>query len=81
MWLQPVHHQWNLRPFSYPVTYALSALAPAICVLLGRSWQTVAWWSLTCAVTFVVQAVQHSVAQGNQSVLELEKLKYVAPGA
>jgi hypothetical protein len=76
-WLRPN----NLKALSYLQTYVLSAVAPTLSVLSGRAWQTVAWWSLTGALVLVVQTVQNSIVRGNQSVEELERLKYVAPGA
>lgn len=63
------------------MTYALSAGAPLLCILLGKSWQALAWWSLAGAVTLIAHVVQKSITQGEESIRELEKMKYVAPGA
>jgi hypothetical protein len=79
--LQAWFQSRNLKPLPYPAMYTFSAIAPVLSVLSGRAWQTTVWWSLTGALVSVVQTVQESIIQGNQSVAELEKLKYVAPGA
>jgi hypothetical protein len=71
----------EIKALSYPSTYALSTVAPALCIFLGRPWYTVVWWFLTDAVVLLVQLVQASVSTGSQSIVELEKMKYRAPSA
>ena len=71
----------EIRPLSYPLALALSSIAPIICLVLGRPWQTIIWWSLTGALVLFAQTVLDSMDMGTRSVLELEAMKYVAPGA
>ena len=72
---------FRIQPLPYAVVLPLSATAPTLCVLLGRSWQTVGWWSFTTLVTSIVNTVQASIVRADESVIELENLKYRAPGA
>ena len=69
------------RPLSYQLSYALGAVAPAISVYAQRTWQSSVWWSLTLVVIFTVQTTTISIAQGSESISELEAKKYVARGA
>jgi len=71
----------EIRSLSYQLSYVLAAVAPALCIFLGRSWQTVTWWSLTGTIVFVTHTVQESINRGNESISELEAMRYVAPGA
>jgi hypothetical protein len=66
---------------SHPVPFAVSAVAPVLCVILGKSWQTTAWWCITPTISFLVQTIQGWIARGNKSIVELESLKYVSRGA
>ncbi|KAJ3996912.1 hypothetical protein F5050DRAFT_1504323 [Lentinula boryana] len=63
------------------LAYALSFVAPAVCLFLRRSWLTVAWWSITVSVTYAVQLVLEAAAQGDEHIRSLEAMKYAAPGA
>ncbi|KAF8073713.1 hypothetical protein FPV67DRAFT_1410094 [Lyophyllum atratum] len=65
----------------YRVAYACAAVPPALCMYLGKSWQSTAWWGLTVAILFTVQTVIAAIDQGNESISELESLRYVSPGA
>ncbi|KIM89228.1 hypothetical protein PILCRDRAFT_813155 [Piloderma croceum F 1598] len=71
----------DIAPLSYLPLFGLSALSPFLSILLGRHWLTVAWWSVTGGVVWLAHSVQQWIDQGAQSILELEKMKYVAPGA
>lgn len=71
----------DVAPLSYLPLFGLSALSPFLSILLGRHWLTVAWWSVTGGVVWLAHSVQRWINQGAQSILELEKMKYVAPGA
>lgn len=70
-----------LRPLSYALSYTLSAIAPTLCFVFGRSWTTTAWWCVTATMIFAVQTMQTSIDRGAESLTELEKMKYTAPGA
>lgn len=71
----------DINPIPYSLCYALAAVAPTLCVFLGKRWQTIAWWCFTSAVIFIVQTVQQSIVRGNESISELEAMKYTSPGA
>jgi hypothetical protein len=66
---------------SYRPLFALSAVSPCLGLLLGRGWLTVAWWSVSGMVVCLAYSVQRWIDKENQSLTELEELKYVAPGA
>ena len=68
-------------PLSYKLSYALGTAAPAISVYSRRTWQSSVWWSLTLVVIFTVQNMTTSIAQGSESIFELEAMKYLARGA
>jgi hypothetical protein len=71
----------QLHPLSYQLSYALSAVAPTLSLLLQRPWQSTVWWSMTGAVVFTTHSVMSAIEEGNKNVSELESMKYVAPGA
>lgn len=70
-----------MRPLPFTFSYALALVAPTISFILGRSWLTIAWWSITAVVIFAVQTVQESIQHGEESISALEAMKYTAPGA
>lgn len=72
---------FDVHPIPYQLLYVISAVAPTLSLFLRRSWQSTAWWSLTAAVVFTVHTVTGSIDRGNESIAELETMKYVAPGA
>ncbi|KAJ6613296.1 hypothetical protein B0H10DRAFT_2222340 [Mycena sp. CBHHK59/15] len=67
-------------PLSYPLAYALAAVAPTLTVFLSRSWQATAWAALPAAVLAVAHTVHASIAAADKTLAELESLKYRAPG-
>jgi hypothetical protein len=71
----------NIRPLSYPLCYALAAVAPTLSVFLRRAWQSSVWWGLTVAVVYIVQTITEAIVRGNESISGLETMKYVARGA
>ncbi|KAF8231739.1 hypothetical protein L208DRAFT_1423448 [Tricholoma matsutake] len=71
----------DIRPLSYPICYALAAVAPTHSLFLRRAWQSSVWWGLTVAVIFIVETVTKAIMQGNESISTLETMKYVAHGA
>ncbi|KAG7445761.1 uncharacterized protein BT62DRAFT_178470 [Guyanagaster necrorhizus] len=70
-----IHHAAQV---SYQLTYALSLVAPTLCLFLGSP---VAWWCLTPAVVFVVQSIQDGIDRGTESIVALESMKYHALSA
>jgi hypothetical protein len=71
----------DVRPLSYPLCYALAAVAPTLSVFLRQRWQSSVWWGLTVIVIFTVQTMTEAVAHGNERISALEAMKYVAHGA
>ncbi|KAK0487656.1 hypothetical protein IW261DRAFT_632773 [Armillaria novae-zelandiae] len=70
-----IHH---VAQVSYPLTYALSLVAPTLCLFLGSP---VAWWCVTPVIIFVVQSIQDGIDRGTESIAALEAMKYHALGA
>ncbi|KAK0243997.1 hypothetical protein EDD85DRAFT_806406 [Armillaria nabsnona] len=70
-----VHH---VAQVSYQLTYALSLVAPTLCLFLGSP---IAWWCVTPVVVFVVQSIQDGIDRGTESIAALEAMKYHALGA
>jgi hypothetical protein len=80
--LYPNRSTWTkITPLSYLPLFGLSAISPCLGILLGRSWLTVAWWSVAGEVVWVAHRVQRWIDKGDQSITELEGMKYLAPGA
>jgi hypothetical protein len=79
--LHPLIFNVKVCYLSHPVPLAVSAVAPVLCMILGKSWRTIAWWCITPTISILVQTIQGWIAHGNKSIVELESLKYVARGA
>jgi hypothetical protein len=79
--LYPSQSTLTITPFSYLPLCCLSAVSPCMSILLGRNWLTVAWWSVTGGVVWLAHSVQCWIDKGDRSIMELEGMKYVAPGA
>ncbi|KAH8104921.1 hypothetical protein DFH11DRAFT_1329377 [Phellopilus nigrolimitatus] len=62
-------------------TLGLASLAPFVSVMSEKSWQQTGRWSATLFVLLVVSTVLHWMKEGEQSIDELERLKYNAKGA
>jgi len=65
----------------YQLCYAIAAVPLALSMFLRRSWQLTTWWGVTLLIVFTIQTVLVSIDQGNESISELESLRYVSPGA
>ncbi|KAJ3510586.1 hypothetical protein NMY22_g15937 [Coprinellus aureogranulatus] len=70
-----------ITPLSFGLTYAVSAVGPALALFLGKPWQTTAWWFLTTFIAYVAQTVVEAIEEGRNGVAEVEGMRYVAPGA
>ena len=68
-------------PLSFSLTYALSAVAPTLCLFIGHTWKTMLWWCITPAMVYTIQAVKISIYEARESISTLEGLKFRAPGA
>ncbi|TFK27698.1 hypothetical protein FA15DRAFT_701700 [Coprinopsis marcescibilis] len=69
------------KPLPLDITYAASAVAPALALFLRKPWQLTVWWLITPAIIFVAQTILEAIDEGDHSVAELEAMKYRAPGA
>jgi hypothetical protein len=65
----------------YSVAFGLSAISPTISVLSGKTWQTTAWWCTAAFLTWIVHASNKWVVQEQESIYELERMKYISAGA
>ena len=70
-----------LHPLPYQLSYAIAAVPFTLSLFLRKPWQSSSWWSLTLVMVFIVQTVTSSIIQGNESISELETLRYRSPGA
>jgi len=66
---------------SHPVTLAATAVAPTFTLLLRHDWPDVAWWALTGSMTLLVFYVKKWIRQSEESVRELNGMRYDARGA
>ncbi|KAL0961094.1 hypothetical protein HGRIS_006076 [Hohenbuehelia grisea] len=73
--------QISLHYLSYQFSYAIAAVAPTLCLFLGRSWQTIVWWCFPIGLIYITQSLQQAIAQGHESIMALEAMRYRAPGA
>ncbi|OJA09637.1 hypothetical protein AZE42_01388 [Rhizopogon vesiculosus] len=71
----------RITALPYNVALGLSAIPPAISVLSGKTWQTTAWWCTGAFLTWIVHAANMWIVQGNESISDLETLKYISAGA
>ncbi|KAG1809016.1 hypothetical protein EV424DRAFT_1328544 [Suillus variegatus] len=71
----------QITPLPYSVAFGLSAVSPAISVLSGKMWQTTAWWCTAAFLTWIVRASNNWIMQEQQSISELERMKYISAGA
>ncbi|OAX42836.1 hypothetical protein K503DRAFT_682506 [Rhizopogon vinicolor AM-OR11-026] len=71
----------RITALPYNAALGLSAIPPAISVLSGKTWQTTAWWCTGAFLTWIVHAANMWIVQGNESISELETLKYISAGA
>ena len=68
-------------PISYQILYSVSMLAPTISLCSQIPWKVAIWWSYTPLLVFVVHRVTDSIEDINSKIVNLEAMKYRAPGA
>ena len=68
-------------PVSYRFIYSVSLLAPAISLYFEIPWEIAIWWSYTPLLVFAIHRVMNSIEDVNRGIVNLEALKYKAPGA
>ncbi|KAG2757991.1 hypothetical protein P692DRAFT_20710190 [Suillus brevipes Sb2] len=73
--------QRRITPLPSSIAFGLSAITPTISVLSGKTWQTTAWWCTTAFLTWVVHASNKWIVQEQESISELERMKYISAGA
>ncbi|KAG1746018.1 uncharacterized protein EDB91DRAFT_1049445 [Suillus paluster] len=71
----------RITPLPFNVAFGLSAISPITSVLSGKTWQTTAWWCTTALMTWIVHAANRWIVQEQESISELERMKYIAAGA
>ncbi|KAG2134367.1 hypothetical protein BD769DRAFT_1353411 [Suillus cothurnatus] len=71
----------RITPFPYSIAFGLSAISPTISVLSGKTWQTTAWWCTAAFLTWIVHASNKWIVQEQESIYELERMKYISAGA
>ncbi|KAG2153099.1 uncharacterized protein EDB93DRAFT_1136602 [Suillus bovinus] len=71
----------RIKPLPYSVAFGLSAISPTISVLSQKTWQTTGWWCTAASVIWIVHASNKWIVQGQESISELERMKYISAGA
>lgn len=71
----------DIPPLPYLALLGLSALGPLLSVFSGYSWLSFAWWSSTGVLVCFACMVQRWIESEDKSISELERMKYIAPGA
>ncbi|KAG1751130.1 hypothetical protein EDB19DRAFT_1628555 [Suillus lakei] len=71
----------RITPLPYSVAFGLSAISPTISVLSGKTWQTTAWWCTAAFLIWIVHVSNKWIVQEQESVSELERMKYISAGA
>ena len=66
---------------NYALVYAVTALAPAYCLLAGQGLANIAWWSLALVAVALHHFFRSLILQGKKNISRLEGLKYNARGA
>jgi hypothetical protein len=72
---------FGVSPVSHSTLLMISAIAPTLCFIQLQPWQIIVWWCVPGVITYLAMTIRDWVDEGNMNILELEKLKYVAPGA
>ncbi|KAG6890623.1 hypothetical protein C0995_006599 [Termitomyces sp. Mi166 len=76
-----IFSETRLHPLPYQLTYAIAAVPPTLSMFLRKSWQSTTWWGVTILIVSTVQMVMDSIHEGNESISELESMRYVSRGA
>ncbi|KAG2356280.1 hypothetical protein BDR07DRAFT_1300982 [Suillus spraguei] len=71
----------RVTPLPYNVAFGLSAIPPTISILSGKAWQTTGWWCTTAFLTWIVHTSNRWIMQEQESISELERMKYISAGA
>ncbi|KAG0700143.1 hypothetical protein DFH29DRAFT_648450 [Suillus ampliporus] len=71
----------RITPLPYNVAFGLAAISPTISVLSGKTWQTTVWWCTAALLTWIVHAANRWILLEQESIYELERMKYIAAGA
>ncbi|TRM64021.1 hypothetical protein BD626DRAFT_568622 [Schizophyllum amplum] len=66
---------------TFAFLFGFTLPAPALSLLCGHSWQTTTWWMVAPTMVGLVRIVESAIASGDDSIAQLERLKYKAPGA
>ena len=71
----------GITPLSHTPLYGISALAPCLSIFLARDRFTILWWCVAGSMVWIVHSIRQSVDRGDESISNLEGLRYIAPGA
>ncbi|THH20098.1 hypothetical protein EW146_g1177 [Bondarzewia mesenterica] len=71
----------DFSPLPYKAMYPAAAVAPLLSLVLGRASATTAWWGFALAIVAAQHTMHRWIAQGEASIIQLEKMKYDARGA
>jgi len=66
---------------THPAPVAATAVAPTLALLLRHGWPDVAWWAVAGGVTLLVFYVKRWIGQNEESIKELDGMRYEARGA
>lgn len=63
------------------MTFSIVSVAPVLSIMIGRSLDVVAWWSVALGVAVAQFYAQRWIAQETLGISELEGMRYDAKGA
>jgi len=66
---------------NYALVYAVTAIAPTICLLTGQGLTNIVWWSFALVAVAFHHFFRSLILQGKKNISRLEGLKYNARGA
>ena len=72
---------FKLPPITSRVAYALTAVAPVMCLVTGQTAANILWSSFAIFIVLVDDSVRRMMSKGKEDLDNLELSKYTARGA
>lgn len=71
----------DITPLPYSMTFSVLSVAPVLSIMISRSLDVVAWWTVALGVAVAQFYAQRWITEGSMSISELEGMRYDARGA